>query len=515
MREGSLGFQNSLQNMGNSRKVTFRSETDIQRTSVDGHWGAYMTGRLIPSFACLTIILTLCLLPSSLLAGKPNIVLSQPLNFQGVDGNPISLSPGKYFIEQAGPTQLRITKADDNSEFLIQAQSLSHEQYELFSPMAFTRPQRNKEFLIELFLPGGRRLEARGSSEPLQERSEVAQVPGSPSQTEPLTPPTLPVESPSTEDTPPTPEPEPESIDRPQTVTPPAVPTTSETIESLEPKPTAEDIASLPPPTVPEPEPPSMPSFTPPTIPEPEPPSMPSFTPPTIPEPEPPLEPTLPENARTDTPPTVEEPEPSKEETPLIAYQAPSEVKPGLRIDAISRENTYPSIYVIAPDHVGLTSQEYPVLYWCLTGETQYPLDVMISEEENLNILLDVRLLPPMNEGIHELRLEDYGISLQPGVSYRWTVRLVASQSPVNLTASGVIQRKDSPNLNASTFASSLPYSPEGYAQKGLWYDAFSAVSQLLLDNPSNTDYTRQRDSLLSQVGLQNISVLLQQTTSR
>ena len=79
----------------------------------------------------------------------------------------MTLSSGKYLIEQAGPQELRVTAVEDKQEFLIQAQALTHEQYELFSPMALTRYSKNHEFLINLFLPGGVRLEAKGSSKEL------------------------------------------------------------------------------------------------------------------------------------------------------------------------------------------------------------------------------------------------------------------------------------------------------------------------------------------------------------
>ncbi len=453
-----------------------------------------MNGRITPSLTCLLIFLFF-LFPSPLLAGKPNVVLSQALNFHGIDGKPVALSPGKYLIEQAGPTQMRVIKAEDKSEFLIQAQSLTHEQYELFAPMAFTRPRKNKEFLIELFLPGGIRLEARGSSKTLSSNQENVSLP---SESDTLADP--PFVPPKTIEASPDPQVPEDVAITPPVITTPEAPPEPEMVTSLpsDPDLPSEEGTNIETQGTPDPEPPTVPSFNPSTTPDPEPPALPKPT----------------EQDPTEVQESSQEVPVPPQSLPTISYQAPSERKPGLRIDAVSRDDEFPSIYVLAPDHVGLTSQEYPILYWCLTQETQYPLDVMISEEDNLNVLLDVRLLPPLQSGIHEFRLEDYGISLLPGVSYRWTVRLVASQSPVNLTASGVIQRKDSPDLSSSTFASSLPYSPEGFAQKGLWYDAFSAVSQLLQENPSHSEFSAQRSSLLDQVGLENVTRLLPQIAS-
>ena len=354
--------------------------------------------------------------PSILLASPPNVVINRGIHFPTVNGNSVTLSPGKYLVEQAGPQELRVTAVSDKQEFLIQAESLSHEQYELFSPMALTRYSKNHDFLINLFLPGGVRLQATGSS-----REFPKPVPGQ------GPPPIAPVAKPPVQPSDPTP-----PVETPEVVA---------------------------------------------IIPDPEPPALPETTP--IPDTLPPL-------------PVV------IEETPTITYQAPGPDQPGLRIDGMSANTEFPSVFVLAPNHVGYTSQEHPVLYWYLSQGTQDPLDVMIAEEGNLEVLLDIRLLPPLQAGIHELRLEDYGISLLPNVAYRWTVRMIAATISESPTASGAIKRIQAPAGSAN----SLVYSPEGYAQKGQWYDALTALANLIQSSPGNSDLLAQRAALLEQVGL-------------
>lgn len=114
----------------------------------------------------LTVLLILGIGPgvSFLWANPPNIVLTQAIHVPSPDGELITLLPGKYFVEQAGPTELRVTRDNPQQEFMIHAKALTHNQYELFSPMALTRPKQHDEVLIELYLPGGIRLEATGSS---------------------------------------------------------------------------------------------------------------------------------------------------------------------------------------------------------------------------------------------------------------------------------------------------------------------------------------------------------------
>ena len=378
------------------------------------------------SLAVLAVVVSFTS-PPILLAAAPNVVINRGIHFSMLNGNPVTLSPGKYLVEQAGPQELRLTAVADKKEFLIQAKALTHEQYELFSPMALTRYSKNHEFLINLFLPGGIRLEATGSSKEIPKP-----IPGQgPPPIQPI------VEFPAPPLNPP-----------PQDKTPEVV--------AMEP----------------DPEPPVLPQTTP------------------ILDPPPPL-------------PVIEEPT-------LLTYQAPAPDQPGLRIDGKSSDTQYPSVFVLAPNHVGRTSQEHPVLYWYLSQSTQSPLDVMIAEEGNLDVLLDIRLLPPLQAGIHELRLEDYGISLLPDVPYRWTVRMITSTISESPTASGAIQRIQAP-AGSST---SLLYTPEGYAQKGQWYDAITALQTLIQEKPGNADLLSQRAALLEQVGLTEAAAFGQQANT-
>ena len=87
----------------------------------------------------LLSVLALFSTPPALHATAPNVVLSQAIHFSTISGTPVTVSPGKYLVEQAGSDELRLTAVEDKQKFLIQAKALTHEQYELFSPMALTR----------------------------------------------------------------------------------------------------------------------------------------------------------------------------------------------------------------------------------------------------------------------------------------------------------------------------------------------------------------------------------------
>lgn len=381
----------------------------------------------------IMIVWTVGLTCAPALAGQPNVVLSRALHFSAPDGSSITLSPGKYFIEQAGPNELRLTRegSQPGSGTIVHAESLTHEQYELFSPMALTRPQKNDEYLIELLMPGGIRLEAKGST----------QAPSPP----------------------------------PQTVLVP------------QPSPSPE-VPPSPPITVPEPSMPAPPLST--TIEQPAPPSIPSA-------------------------PSA----PSTTSSPPLAYQPPSLPSQGRRVMVDKQDTGEDPMFlsVLSPDHVGLTIFEQPALFWFIGNQTDHPVDVMITDENNTHMLLDVRMLPPIKPGIHKVELKDYGIKLQPDTTYQWKVMLQGETQGDALVTSGWIRRVDPPsnlvNLTNSPAMNSAPVEP--LVEAGLWYDAFWALSERIQTNSLNATYLEQRASLLEQVGLLQPAELDRSHTTR
>lgn len=362
--------------------------------------------------------LLLCLVgfaPALLWAAPPNVVLSRALHFSSSDGTSITLGPGKYFIEQAGPSELRLTPEGDKPSITIQAESLTHEQYELFSPMALTRPQKNDEYLIELLLPGGTRLEARGSAKAPEEPPKIAKTP--------------------------------KSAPQPPLVQELEVPTT-----------------------------------------------LPSPTP-------------IPSQASQGESPTSG-PAPPVSTSPdnSLAYHAPDIPSQGTRTIVDEHEPGKEPLYlsVLSPDHIGLTMFEQPALFWFIAQPTFQPVDVMITDEGNTQILLDVRMLPPIRPGVHKVELKDYGIRLQPNTTYQWKIILQGNTPGETYTTSGWILRITPPE-NVATLAklpsiNSTP--PRPLVEAGLWYDAIWALSERIQSHPTDMTSLNQRANLFEQVGL-------------
>ena len=381
-------------------------------------------------------------------ASQPNIVLSQAIHFTAPNGQSVAVSPGKYIVEQAGATHMRLKREGGAEVINVQAQSLRHEQYELFSAMAMTRPGRGDLLFVDLLLPGGVKLEAVGSTS------------------------------------------------APVNVTTPSIPTTPPV--SISPS-----VAGVPPIS----QPPTI-GITP---------SLPPSNP--IP-PTQPISPPQPFGAPSQisegpdpTPMTrayereVETPEPI---APTLAYLPPTAPVPGIRVDGVygGESPELPNLFVLAPDHIGLTIHEQPTLYWYLTQSTTEPIDVVMTEEETLRVVLDARLHPPLPAGIHAMSLKDYDVRLLKNVPYQWEAKIRAKTLTEEVKASGFIMRVEPPRTLSASVASKLrsPEAPKLFAQSGLWYDALGVLSDLIQSHPQSQAFLQQRAALLNQVGLAEVT---------
>jgi hypothetical protein len=121
--------------------------------------------------------------------------------------------------------------------------------------------------------------------------------------------------------------------------------------------------------------------------------------------------------------------------------------------------------------------------------------------------VLQVKLPESKRAGIQRLNLSDYHVTLSPGVEYEWVVALVVDPESrsKDVIASGFIQRVERSADVAARLANSnkteLPYV---YAEEGIWYDALTALSDLIEIQPGNASLRTERAALLEQVGITN-----------
>ena len=192
----------------------------------------------------------------------------------------------------------------------------------------------------------------------------------------------------------------------------------------------------------------------------------------------------------------------------LLSYTPPKSVTKGTRIDGDGGSRgsgeKLPSLYVLAPNHTALTTREQPSLFWYQTAAAKTHFELTLTEPKNPKPLLKVAT-DKADGGIHRVSLAKHGVSLKPGVSYKWTIAWVPD--PANrsqdVIASGSIQRiEPEAKLTAALADAKGLEKAAVYAQHGIWYEALETVSNEIDAAPKNKDLHAQRAALLQQAGL-------------
>jgi hypothetical protein len=191
----------------------------------------------------------------------------------------------------------------------------------------------------------------------------------------------------------------------------------------------------------------------------------------------------------------------------IPVYNPPLRGAPGGRVGGGTRGTGREGfvLSVLAPDHTGLTVNEQPSLYWFISNPSSVPVEVTVTDPAGTQPLLELQLPPPIQRGVHRIRLADHGVRLAPGVPYRWFVAVVAdpSRRSRDILAGGAIERIALPEgLRPKLAQADKARLPFLYAEAGLWYDAFGAISELIESAPNDAELRKQRAALVAQAGL-------------
>ena len=202
-------------------------------------------------------------------------------------------------------------------------------------------------------------------------------------------------------------------------------------------------------------------------------------------------------------------------ETPLrktdshdkLVYIPPKRGSPLGRVAGGTRGPQDPlHLIALAPDHPGLTVHEQPALYWDVSSSTSHRVKFTLINADT-NLLVTERYLPSRQRaGIQVIRLDEHEIRLAIGVPYRWLVTLEYESHTEHRFAGGVIERTPaSPGLSAK-LREACPFElPAIYLSEGLWYDALTALIELMTDAPQDRQLQKQYATLLEQAGLTDI----------
>lgn len=164
-----------------------------------------------------------------------------------------------------------------------------------------------------------------------------------------------------------------------------------------------------------------------------------------------------------------------------------------------------PFVAVFAPEHVGLTVEAQPSLYWYLSQKSDAVVEFTLIDDHSIQPVLEKRFGSSVAAGVHCVRLKDEGVQLAAGTQYKWFVALVVDPEhrSQDIIAGGAIERTDLPAALAEQLAR-LPKAevPYLYAERGIWYEAISTISELIAASPADGHLRQKRAALLEQVGL-------------
>jgi hypothetical protein len=197
----------------------------------------------------------------------------------------------------------------------------------------------------------------------------------------------------------------------------------------------------------------------------------------------------------------------------LFAYKPPKRGAPKARAGGGTRALAS-SVQVLAPNHLGFTSQEQPSLYWYLQPEAyKSKLQKFELTDANTGEFLFTQQLPiPQEYGIQHIDLTKFDVNLKPDVIYTWQVTVINAKRHTSKSISnGSIKFIGSNSELADVTLQRKPYLA---AELGLWYDALDWVSKLI-DTQSDSKYWQlQRADLLEQGGLRSIAMFERQQLS-
>lgn len=191
---------------------------------------------------------------------------------------------------------------------------------------------------------------------------------------------------------------------------------------------------------------------------------------------------------------------------PAVAYKPPSRGAPQRRVGGASRGAAgTASVAVLAPDHVGLTLEEQPVLYWFLSRPSPVRIELTLIDGRSATPTKEVVLKGADTAGIQRFSLREHGVRLVEGTDYEWSVAIVpdADARSADILSGGALRRVK-PDEALAARLKSLAGTPRAaaLAQAGIWYDALAALGAQLEAHPQDRAARAARADLLDQVGL-------------
>jgi len=138
---------------------------------------------------------------------------------------------------------------------------------------------------------------------------------------------------------------------------------------------------------------------------------------------------------------------------------------------------------VLAPDHVGLTTQAQPTLFWVQAGAETAVLELTLVVVGEPDVLLESRWPRGVRGRLQKLDLSRSPVRLLPGKEYKWSIAAVwdPERRSQDLVASGLIRRVEpDPELRRRLVGAGERARVALYAEAGIWYDALAGLQSLV-----------------------------------
>lgn len=189
-----------------------------------------------------------------------------------------------------------------------------------------------------------------------------------------------------------------------------------------------------------------------------------------------------------------------------LPYAAPAEQRAPRRVGGNSRGAlpSLPWVAALAPDHLALTVSEQPALYWYLSAPTTARIEITLIVPGRAAPLVET-VAAGDRAGIHAFWPGRFGVRLEPGVQYEWSVAVVAdpAQRSLDVFTGAALMRVPISGALAASLAKSGPAArARAYAEAGVWYDAFDALTADIEAQPGNLALRERRTASIESIGL-------------
>ena len=202
---------------------------------------------------------------------------------------------------------------------------------------------------------------------------------------------------------------------------------------------------------------------------------------------------------------------------PPKSYEESSEKRGGRVVRSVrslksnkDKRDPLPPIVVLAPNHPITipveTVKQSPTLFWYLFKSTDSPLIFRLIDPDGKAKDWEKRIEVPQNDGefkagLYNIQLDEYGIELDAGVSYRWSItieeyRSGRARNPYSSVGIRFIENPGGFDLDQIASLDNVEKA-KVYAKEGFWYDAFSSLSRSIHVNKNDCHLFKLRSQLL------------------